>query len=335
MSPNKQNQDIATTPAFVSAVDRGVGGTFRVANVWAHGAGFVFERSGNFIAGLLDALGHILRRIPVVGKVLYGMFHWLATIISAGFDLAAMLIGSFLSLLIYGLGGIVRILTGLLEAVISRDSWLIRKGAVDILSGMAGTVIAVVAKLVALIQATIFMQMGERPLNEHEKAIVQRVYRDSMAVQNIRIIEGFAGLFSTNDRPFALGNRIYLKHIDSMKDPALFAHECCHIWQYQRDGVRYIIEALWAQWKVENAYSWEAEIARGHLRWQEFNREAQAQFVQDVFNGGRRNPASQAPGEFYDDNPISDNVEYKRKGMDYTDLARSTIALIRNKGVPG
>ncbi len=94
------------------------------------------------------------------------MFHWLGTILSAGFDLVSILISSLVNLLTNGLGGIARILTGLLGSIRSRDGRLVRKGVVDILAGFVGAVIAILAKMAALVHAVIFMQMGERPLNE-------------------------------------------------------------------------------------------------------------------------------------------------------------------------
>ena len=303
----------------------------RAVNLGAQGAGSIFEWCGNFLADSLDALGKKLQGMPLIGKILLGTFHWLGTVFSAGFDLIAILICSLVNLFANALGGVARILAGLLGWA----GWLARKGLFDILFGMVGGFIAVIAKLIASIQALIFMQMGERPLSEHEKEIVRRVYRNSLAAQNVRIVTGFVGLFSTNNRPFTLGHRIYFRDIDSEKNPGVFAHECCHVWQFQRDGVRYIIEALWARWTVENEYSWEAELARGHVRWQDFNREAQAQFVQDVYDYGRRKPATYTPGEFYEDDPIGEDVQYMRSGVDRTELARETITFIRNKGISG
>ena len=323
------------TPDSVSinAVDRAVEVALRVVNAWAMGAGSAFEMTGNFLSGVLGAFGKVLNRIPVVGNILRGMCRWLGTIVSAGFDLIAMLTCCAVNIASNGLAGMVRVLIGVLRVIFARDGRLVRKGVADIFAGIAGAVIAVVAKTVALIHAVIFMQMGERPLNDHEKAIVARIYRNSIAVKNVRIIDGFAGLFSTNNRPFTLGNRIYMKQIASAKDPALFAHECCHIWQYQREGVRYIAEALWAQFFVKNAYSWETEIARGKMHWQDFNREAQAQFILNLFNDGRRKPPALTAGEFFDDDPIGNNVEYKRSGVDHTELAQKSIVFIRNKGI--
>jgi len=335
VSQTKQSQDVAASPAYVRAVDRGVEIAVRTVNVLGQWAGGVFDMIGVFLARLLDGLGNALNRIPAAGKILRGMFHWLGTILSAGFDLLSILISSLVNLLTNGLGGIVRILTGLLGSASARDGGLVRKGLADVLAGFTGAVIAIFAKTAAFVHAVVFMQMGERPLNEHEKAIIRKVYRNSIATQNIRVIEGFVGSFSTNNRPFALGNRIYMKHHDSATDPGLFAHECCHIWQYQREGVRYLIEALWAQWTVKKPYRWEAEIERGNVRWQDFNREAQAQFVQNLYTGGHRTPSTNTAGEFYDDDPIGEAVEFNRNGVDYTDLARDTITFIRNKGISG
>jgi len=306
---------------------------FSVGNAMAHGAGSVFETIGNFLAGLLDAFGKVLKNIPAVGKYLGGFFHWLGTIISAGSDLIAIFINGAIYLLANGFAGVLRILGGGLAVIIARDWGLIRKGVNDLLSGIGGVSIAIAAKLLAFLQAVFFLQMGERPLSKKEKEILRRVYRNSVALNNIRLIEGFAGLFSVNKRPFTLGNKIYMKHIRSDTDPGTFVHEVCHVWQYQRTGVRYIAEALWAQWTVPDAYNWKKEVERGRIRWQDFNREAQAQLVQDVFNHGRRIPSALTAGEFFDEEPISPNVEFKHRGADHTDLARKTVTLIRNKGI--
>jgi len=317
---------------FTQAMDRGSDGIVSVGNGWAHGAGAVVGLIGNFLAEILIAIGKPLGNIPGAGKTLRGFFNWLGSIVSAGFEFVNLLLSCAISLLAHAISGTLRILGGVVSAITVRDTYLLRKGALDFLSPLAGSFITLLVKGVAFIQSVIFMQLGERPLNEQEKETIRRVYRNSLAIGNIRVIEGFAGLFSTNDRPFTLGDRIYLKHVDTAKDPGLFTHECCHVWQYQQYGARYVIEALWAQYRVPDAYNWEKEIERGKTHWQDFNREAQAQFIQDSFNGGRKIPVEHIAGEFYSDDPVGQNVEYKRKGVDYTDLAKQTIASIRNKG---
>jgi len=67
------------------------------------------------------------------------------------------------------------------------------------------------------------------------------------------------------------------------------------------DSFRYLSEALWAQGTMKSdtssAYKWEDESTRGNYRWQDFNKEAQAQFIQDVFSGGfLSTPSANAAG---------------------------------------
>ena len=321
----------STRGTFVNTLDRTVEVALSVVNVWVQRAGSVLEWIGNFLSGLLVGFGKVLSGIPAAGRILFGIFRWLGTIVSAGFDVAAMLICAMLNFVATVCAGLVRIFAGLLTVIFRRDGWLARKGLGDILSGSAGAVIAIVAKMLALVQSVIVMQMGERPLNEDEKSILKRVYRNSLSINNIRIIEGFAGLFNVNNRPFTLGNRIYMKDHNSATDPALFVHECCHVWQYQHEGTRYIADALWAQHTFKNAYDWEAEIERGTTRWQDFNKEAQAEFLLDLFNSGHRIPSTSGRGEFFDDDPIEANVIFRHRSKDRTELATQCVNYIRNK----
>jgi hypothetical protein len=169
-------------------------------------------------------------------------------------------------------------------------------------------------------------------LSAKEKEILTRVYRGSVSLHDIRLIDGFAGLFNVNTRPFTLGNKIYIKHIRTDADPATLALEVCPVWQYWREGIRYITDALWAQWTIPNAYNWMKEIQRGKTRWQEFNYEVQAQLIQDVYNSGQKAGPAHVIDEFFDDEPIHQSAEFKGKGVDDTELARSAITLVCNKG---
>ena len=332
MTSTNSGSNSSTTHPFTQTVDQVAAGILRVMNGWAHAAGSGVGLIGDFLAGILISFGKLLGGISGVGKTIQGFFNWLGSIISAGFEFVNLLISCAISLVAHAISGMLCILGGAISSIIARDGYLLKKGILDFLSPIAGSLIALFLKGVALIQSVIFMQLGERPLNDHEKETIRRVYRNSLAFGDIRVIEGFVGLFSKNDRPFTLGDRIYLKHVDTARDPGLFAHECCHAWQYQRYGARYVAEALWAQFFVPDAYNWEKEIGRGKTHWQDFNREAQAQFIQNSFDGGRKVPPEHVPGEFYGDDPVGQNVEYKHKNVDYTDLAKQTIAFVRSKG---
>jgi hypothetical protein len=141
---------------------------------------------------------------------------------------------------------------------------------------LGGAVIVALGRLVARIQ-----RHRARPLTGDERALLERVFRGTVALDRVRIVPGKAGLFDVNDRPFTLGDTIYLKGRTS---PKLLVHECVHVWQYQHVGPRYAYEALMAQRRLgKGAYDWQAELARGKA-WAEFNREAQAEFVADKYD---------------------------------------------------
>ena len=182
-------------------------------------------------------------------------------------------------------------------------------------ASIAGVVLVTLGRLAGLVQTLVRLQRRGRPLTADERALLGNVYRDSIAYDRIRIVEGRAGVFSINKRPFTLGNTIYLKHVDPAADPWTLVHECCHVWQNQHVGSRYAAEALWAQARVKpSAYRWVDELGRGRTSWRDFNREAQAQFVQDYAEAG------------------GSDARFEHRGVDYTDFARDTIAYVR--GLP-
>jgi hypothetical protein len=290
----------------------------------------IFETIGNWLSGILNAIGDSLGRIPFIGGFLRGLLRWLGTIVSAFFDFFATLIKGMLNLVANVTAGLLRIIGGSIGGLLAWDSRLFARGIGDFLSGIVGALLSVLGKLVAFIQAVIFMQLGERPLTASERALLNSVYRTSVRLYNVRIVDGFAGLFSTNSRPFTLGNKIYMKHQNSMTYLSTLVHECCHVWQNQHEGIRYIAGALWAQFTLPGqGYSWEDELKRGHFRWQDFNKEAQAQFLQNVFDSGQQIPPKGSPGEFYIDDPVGDNVLFTSSGTDYTGLARESVTYVR------
>ena len=99
--------------------------------------------------------------------------------------------------------------------------------------------------------------------------MLRKVFYNSLALYNIRLIEGWSGAFGINDRAFTLANTIYMKRNDPAVRPDILVHECVHVWQYQNIGSRYTMDALGAQAIYgDAAYDWEAELAfelRGFL----------------------------------------------------------------------
>jgi hypothetical protein len=119
--------------------------------------------------------------------------------------------------------------------------------------------------------------------------VLHGVFRGAIDLDRVRVVPGRAGLFDVNKRPFTLGNTVYLKGRTS---PGLLVHEAVHVWQYQHHGARYAAEALWAQLRLgRRAYDWRAEQARGK-DWRHFNAEAQAAYVEHLFDEGIDVPAA-------------------------------------------
>ena len=254
---------------------------------------FVFETSGNLLQDGLNALGKLVSGIPGIGGFFKGFFAWIGGIIAGSANLAGGILKAEFGVASGALGGLIRIIGGIFCL-----SWpLILKGLIDIGSGIAGGVIIVLGTLVSLIQRIIFCQNNERPLTQMEKIMLRKVFHRSVSLYNVRIIEGWSGLYGiTNDGAFTLGNTIYTNHTNLTREPDTLVHECTHVWQYQNLGPRYTSDALGAQiiygrnWSRHDAYNWMDELDRGNTPWKNFNKEAAAQFIQDVWKVGTMSP---------------------------------------------
>jgi hypothetical protein len=148
----------------------------------------------------------------------------------------------------------------------------------------------------------------------------------------VRIVRGFAGVYSINpNKAVTVGNTIYFNTIDTETRPDKLVHECTHVWQYQHWGTRYTTDALAAQLFLDQAYSWEAELAAGKTRWQDFNPEAEARFLQNVYCGKVCDGFS--VGQFYDEDPVAASAAFDFQGTNHTPLAREAVAYVRGARV--
>lgn len=243
----------------------------------------VIESIGTTIASGIDALGGLLGNIPGIGPFIRGALHWVSTMVSALFGLIASINKAISEMLVGVIAGVIRVVGGAVGGLMMWDPSLLLKGLSDIAASILGPAIAVVGKATAFVQSVMFMQMGERALTEQEASVLSMVFRNSVLLYNVRVVDGFAGLFSTNTRPFTLGNTIYMKDTEQSLYRSVLVHECVHVWQNQHNGQRYIADALAAQAIYgRDAYDWIDELNRGKTHWRDFNREAQAELIQDV-----------------------------------------------------
>jgi hypothetical protein len=221
------------------------------------------------------------------------------------------------------LSGIIKIIGG----IISWNLDGVVEGFGDLASGIAGAVIAILGGAAAFVQV-IFTVGRPRRLNDEERRLISLVFRESIATYNVRVVDGKAGLFSLNGRPFVLGNIIYMKGFTAAADPSTFVHESTHIWQNQHAGPRYAAEALYSQqWGA--GYDWEKE-AEKKGDWDIFQREAQGEFIQTVYESGGLAHGAPGSGAFFaeDDEKLRLFLS-PTTTKDWTALANAAVRTIR------
>lgn len=274
----------------------------------------VVETIGN---GIGDGLSWLGSRTPGIG----GFFGWLGDVVSGLTDLISAIIKGIGAIVGGLLNGLIKILGGLLTL----DWRGMLEGLGDILYGVAGAVIGIGGKAVGFVQV-VFTIGRPRALNDVELRIIHLVFEDSVATYNVRVVDGFAGLYSLNDRPFVLGNIIYLKDTSAASEPAVFAHECVHVWQNQHLGSSYTAEALGNQWWGVK-YDWESEANEGK-DWEDFEKEAQGESIEDVYLEGGTVAGITGNGAFFAEPDESQRV-FLFNMIDRTALANGAVKVIR------
>jgi len=291
------------------------------ANAIAEMASDIVETIGK----ALEDAASLARGAPVLGLVL----GWLGGVVAHALDFVGAAVKGAIGFVGGTVGGVVRVLGGLL----SLNAGHLRAGLLDIGSSLAGAAILVVAKAASLVQSIFLIEARQRKLTPREIHLLRKVFGDSIAYYNIRLVQGRSGLFGLNPRPFALGNTIYLKDRDASREPDLLVHEATHVWQYQRVGARYTSDALGAQFLLDDAYSWEKEVGRGKDLWARFNMEAQASFLQDAYIWGELirdgRVVARGGGVFFDADGQSNLGRLVVRAVDHTARAAAALAVLR------
>jgi len=258
------------------------------ANAVAEALSDVIETGGTLVRDGLWAVGGRLGGVPAAGFVV----RWAASLVSAVFDLAATLVKVPVELAGGLVAGTARVIFGGLWAGRGGGA-VISRGVSDLFSGLAGAILLVGGKTGAVLLAACALQRGERRLTPAEAALLRQVYGGSVALFNVRVMD-FTG---PDGRAFVLGNTIYL---GASPGRGVLVHECCHVWQYQHRGARYAADALLAQYTLPGqGYRWREEPGHGRHAWRDFNPEAQAQFLQDLWLSGLFQP------DAFDDIPLA------------------------------
>ena len=174
-----------------------------------------------------------------------GGLRWIGNMLDKACETLAVILKASVSLLIDMLTGALRILGGIL----SLNGGLILKGLDDIVSGLVGSIVIIVGKILEILQTASSFQGGGRPLTKAERDLLRRIYRNSLSLGVIRINDNSAGAFNLSPDPFVLGNTIFLKGKnvnpdDPAGEPEILVHESVHVWQYQHEGSGYVGRAL-------------------------------------------------------------------------------------------
>jgi len=246
------------------------------------------ETAGNAAADGLNALGDFFsgeRGGKPTNPDSINIFRWLAKVVGGATNLAGAIIKGAFNIV----GGVIG---GLIKVIFSFDLKVILEGLVDIGSGIAGALIMILLKAGALIQRIFFLEERDRPLTRKEKNMLKKVFRNSISYYNLRIIDDWSGLYGVSGAAWTVGNTIYLNGTNTDDEPFTLVHETVHVWQYQNIGTRYVMDAWGAQMaygrtgEAGDAYDWTEELRRGTFDWLDFNKEAQAQLVNEIWSDG-------------------------------------------------
>jgi hypothetical protein len=280
----------------------------------------IFETGGNTFARLFQSAAARLHELPFPGKLASLLLGWLGNIAAGATNLAGALIKA-VGDTFGGLAGAgIKMVLGLACA----ERKLLFAAAADLVLPLAGALVFVTGHTLSLLQRLFFCQRIDRELTGAEKIMLQQVFHQSLALYNIRIVEGWSGLFGLGThRAFTLGNLVFTNKMEFSRQPAILVHECVHAWQNQHTGCRYAAAALVAQWYYRKekggAYDWRAELSRGKSRWLEFNPEAAAELVEDLWRDGL----------LRDDGSASSNTA-PRNDSDQSPIAIEAIRTIRS-----
>lgn len=313
--------------SFVSGVVEGTAGFFgnlfrgRIGDafgaLWQGIDKAVIRSTSQLLNGVLDGAEHMIRGaaqlLPKPFQVLTDRALDAArSVITGAFDIATSAVRNVVEGAGQVLNGFGKLLRGDFKGGFKDIGVGLLKATVQT---VADALLLGLGKGVSAIQTLIGLEPVGRKLTEEEIAILRQVYGDSIDYDQVRIKEGKAGLFSTNDRPFVLGNTVYMKGREI--DAHLLVHEMAHVWQFQNGGSDYMSEALISQ-KWGHGYRWEDSVPG--TAWADLEPEQQAELLADAYESG------------YFDGP---GGRFIHNGVDLTEYLERALAEVRaGRGAP-
>lgn len=295
----------------------------------------VIETAGNKAADAAKSLGNaIAQNVPVIGPALGAVVNWAGGVVSGICDLGAAAVKGAAAVISAGADLVLGVIGGAVEG----DWALVKESLVGVVTNLVGGALIVLGSFVSLVQTVFGAQERKRKLTNEERVLLLLVFRNSLGLDNIRLIVGRSGVFSFNERPFTMGNIIYMKNTEAKDWNATLVHESVHVWQYQHEGSRYTADALGAQALLgtDRSYQWWREPNP----WTAFNAEAQAEIFEDIYIEGElsRRPGAWIKGGgvfFADDESTTNRFQFDEDetppATDYTPLAIDSTAYVRSQ----
>lgn len=117
---------------------------------------------------------------------------------------------------------------------------------------------------------------GDRPLNAQERALLLKIFGDSVNLDPVLI--GYTRVIGSGTGAYTMGNKILIP-VGTSIDSAVLVHEMTHVWQFQTRGTRYISDsALHQLTQGSRAYD-VSNLVPGHSIY-EYGAEQQARIVE-------------------------------------------------------
>ncbi len=263
----------------VSGVARAMGqAATAVTNFAGNAIAGVFNAAGSVVSGLANFVGGALEPLLPGAKALAARLGDSVRSMVSGF-------GSAFAGVVKGFGEAARDLWSSAESLLKGDFAGAGKHLLNSVTGLVRIpvdyTLMMLGRGVSAVQTLAGFEAVGEPLTAAEIAEARKVYGDSIDYSQVRLKRGAAGVFSSNDRPFAHGNTVYMKNVN---DPASLIHELAHVWQHQHGGTDYMTKAVIAQ-TLGDGYDWKGGLDQGK-RFKDLNPEQQAELLKAAYASG-------------------------------------------------
>ncbi|MCP3098359.1 DUF4157 domain-containing protein [Myxococcus sp. K15C18031901] len=178
------------------------------------------------------------------------------------------------------LGGTARGVGCLLRGRRGEGLFLVKRGLLRVVQLPLDVVLMLSLRVVSAVQVVFWLEPPGRLLTGFEVARLRPIFGTGLDYAVVRVKEGPLGVLGVSGRAFVHGDVVFIPPGREASDLGLLVHELTHVWQHQCVGTAYLSEAIAAQWG-RDGYDWRKAVAKG-LRWEEFNPEQQAQFIEDA-----------------------------------------------------